>query len=32
MACHYKITFGKPMPKGTKAWGHNLKERVRVQI
>ena len=25
MDCHYKITFGKPKPKGIKAWGHNLK-------
>ena len=22
--CHYKITFGREMPKTTKAWGHNL--------
>ena len=22
--CHYKITFGKPMPPRVKAWGHNL--------
>lgn len=22
--CHYKITFGKPMPPTVKAWGHNL--------
>jgi len=22
--CHYLITFGKPMPKEIKAWGHNL--------
>lgn len=23
--CHYFITFGKTMPEGTRAWGHNLK-------
>ncbi len=22
--CHYQITFGKPMPKNIKGWGHNL--------
>lgn len=22
--CHYQITYGKPMPKNLKAWGHNL--------
>ncbi len=22
--CHYKITFGKPMPPTVRAWGHNL--------
>lgn len=22
--CHYKITYGKPMPPTVKAWGHNL--------
>ena len=22
--CHYLITFGKPMPKNVKGWGHNL--------
>jgi len=22
--CHYFITFGKPMPKEVKGWGHNL--------
>lgn len=27
--CHYKITFGKPMPVNTKGWGHHiLKARV----
>lgn len=26
MSCHYKITFGRTMPKNIKAWGHNLKE------
>ncbi len=25
--CHYQITFGKPMPKDIKGWGHNLLER-----
>jgi hypothetical protein len=24
MECHYQITFGKPMPKKIKNWGHNL--------
>ena len=24
MDCHYKITFGKEIPKDVKAWGHNL--------
>jgi hypothetical protein len=24
-SCHYKITYGRPMPERTKAWGHNLK-------
>lgn len=22
--CHYKITFGKPMPPTVRAWGHHL--------
>ena len=22
--CHYKITFGKPMPKNVKTWGKNF--------
>ena len=22
--CHYQITFGKPMPKDIKSWGHNF--------
>lgn len=22
--CHYKITFGRPMPDNIKGWGHNL--------
>lgn len=22
--CHYKITFGRPMPENIKIWGHNL--------
>jgi 5-methylcytosine-specific restriction endonuclease McrA len=26
MACHYKITFGKDMPKGVTTWGHNLSQ------
>lgn len=26
--CHYKITFGKPMPEHIRAWGHNLGRRV----
>lgn len=25
MKCHYKITYGKPMPPEVRAWGHNLK-------
>lgn len=25
MACHYKITFNKPMPSEKIAWGHNFK-------
>ncbi len=25
MACYYKITFNKPMPKEIKSWGHNVK-------
>ena|SRR3990167_5717803 len=25
--CHYKITYGREMPKTTKAWGHNLLRR-----
>ena len=31
MACHYKITFGKPMPKRVKKWGwftKTKKERI----
>lgn len=23
--CHYKITFGKPMPPKVRTWGHNMK-------
>lgn len=30
--CHYKITFGKPMPKGVKAWGHNLKHKLKGNL
>ena len=26
--CHYKITFGHPMPEHIKAWGHNLLKGV----
>lgn len=26
--CHYKITFGREMPKTVKGWGHNLLRRV----
>lgn len=26
MSCHYKVTFGKPMPPTVRAWGHKLKE------
>lgn len=29
--CHYKITWGKPMPSNLKGWGHNLLERERIQ-
>lgn len=25
--CHYKITFGKPMPPEVRAWGHNIMRR-----
>jgi 5-methylcytosine-specific restriction endonuclease McrA len=28
MECHYKITFGRPMPSEIKSWGHNLKEVI----
>jgi 5-methylcytosine-specific restriction endonuclease McrA len=28
--CHYKITFGREMPKDLKGWGHNLLEREGV--
>jgi hypothetical protein len=31
MKCHYKITFGKPMPKNVKRWGHNF-ERRKLQF
>ncbi len=24
MACHYQITFGRPMPEEVTSWGHNL--------
>lgn len=26
--CHYRITFGRDMPKSVRAWGHNLAQRV----
>ncbi len=26
--CHYQITYGRPMPKTVKGWGHNLLRRV----
>jgi len=26
--CHYKITYGKPMPAEVRAWGHNFMRRV----
>jgi len=29
-ACHYQITFGRPMPSNVKGWGHNLLERGRL--
>lgn len=29
--CHYKITFGKPMPPAVRAWGHNLL-KVREEL
>jgi 5-methylcytosine-specific restriction endonuclease McrA len=28
--CHYKITYGRPMPKNIKAWGHNLHKNERI--
>jgi hypothetical protein len=28
--CHYKITFGRPMPSEIKGWGHHLLERERI--
>ena len=31
MACHYMITFGKPMPKEIKTWGHNLKKIIEFE-
>lgn len=30
VACHYKITFNKEMPKNIKTWGQNLKEGLVV--
>lgn len=27
VSCHYKITFGKPLPEDLKGWGHNLFKR-----
>lgn len=29
MKCHYKITFGKPMPPRTKNWGHHLNHVIK---
>ncbi|PWU05322.1 MAG: hypothetical protein C5B43_03490 [Verrucomicrobia bacterium] len=29
--CHYQITFGKPMSKNVKGWGHNLLKGVDLQ-
>ena len=29
--CHYKITFGKPMPLTIKTWGHNLLNKQNEQ-
>ena len=26
MACHYKLTFGRELPKDVTAWGHNLSQ------
>lgn len=28
-ACHYQITFGKPMPSNIRRWGHNLKHNIK---
>lgn len=30
--CHYRITFGKPMPDNLKAWGHNLKHVIERSV
>lgn len=29
--CHYKVTFGRPMPPEIKTWGHNLKQICDIQ-
>jgi 5-methylcytosine-specific restriction endonuclease McrA len=29
MKCHYKVTFGRPMPKKTKVWGQNYKHIMK---
>lgn len=29
-ACHYQITFGKPIPKSVKTWGRNLSRKESV--
>ena len=30
--CHYKITFGRPMPENVKVWGQNLNQLERMVI
>lgn len=32
MSCHYKITFGKPMPENIKTWGQNFKQLKEGEI
>ena len=27
--CHYKVTYGKPMPPSIRVWGHNLYRRIQ---
>jgi len=29
--CHYKITYGKPMPPTVRAWGHNLSKGGNIK-